>query len=126
VPNLIATVSLLYGLDMARRREAEREVAALERSLSLVARLENDLLGVEKERKEQGVANAVLLMERYAPPAQAREFIEREKRAYERRLEEVLQVLGPRDPLVRLARAMLASHRRYYQARPERVDPAPG
>ena len=124
VPNLMATVSLLYGLDIARRR-VERDVAALERYVSIVARLENDLFGVEKERREGTVANAVLLMERYLTKEPAREFIQAEKQAYERRLQESLSALGIRDPLARLVRAMLASHRSYYAARPLRTDRSP-
>ncbi len=120
VPNLMATTSLLYKHDIATRREGH-EVAQIERMLSIVARLENDTFGVEKERGE-GTTNALLILEAITTQEKARAFVEDDKRSYERRLREAMRSLGPSDPIVKLASAMLASHRKYYEARPTRTD----
>ncbi len=123
VRNILATASVLYRMDWVARR-AGPNMSDLERYLGLVARLENDAYGFEKERKEGCFANAVLLMEQFMPTATARAFVEAQKQAYEALLLKGLQALPAEDSFVRFVNAVLEAHRAWYQMRPARYDQA--
>jgi hypothetical protein len=123
MPNVIATASCLYHLDVVNRRRDYR-VVDLERYLSAYTRLENDLEGIEKERREQSPSNAVLLMERYMSNEQAKEFVLRQKQGYVMLVNQGLHALGPEDPLGRFMRATMTAHEKWYGHTPDRYDAA--
>lgn len=115
VPYIIATASLLYQLEMPRRLE-EEPIRRLLRHLSISCRLHNDVFSVDKERQEGSRANAVLLLERFLPPEQARALVLDDLRGYERMLAGDVARLSAGDPFARLARVMPEAHRVLYTA----------
>jgi hypothetical protein len=122
--------SILPAAYLARRmdrpaRHADPRVAAVERYLYLSQRLLNDLHSAEKERREghEGrVSNSVLLLERDLPRATAREFVERQRRGYERLLFDHLDRLGPDDPFAATITRLVHCIRGWYQAGPHRFE----
>ena len=119
IRNILSTASILYRMDWANRRRDTR-LMDLERYLALIARLENDAYGFEKERREGCFANAVLLMERHLPTQAAKKFIDEQREAYEALLGQGLASLAPDDPFAVLANGFLEAHRKWYGHRPER------
>lgn len=109
VPHILATASILYDLDLAARLELP-PVQRLVRNLAAYCRLHNDINGVAKDRREGCLANALLLVERHAPPDRARRFVEEELSGYRRMLQRDLSYLERDDPLYRLIRAIPAAH----------------
>jgi hypothetical protein len=121
VRNILATMSILYRMNWVNRRQ-NPDLADLERYLGLVARLENDAYGFEKERREGCLANAVLLVESYMTTARAAEFVVAQKAAYESLLGRGLARLSPADPFVQFTSAVLEAHRQWYHRRPPRYE----
>lgn len=119
VRNILATASILFRMKWASRR-ADSTLADMERYLGLIARLENDAYGFEKERREGCFANAVLLMEQFTPTA--KDFIDRQRIAYEELLLSRVEMLPPDDSFRRFTGNVLSSHRAWYQMRPERYN----
>lgn len=121
VRSLLATTSLLGGLDLATRR-GELWVANLDRYMCLDARLENDVHSLDVERKLGSKANAVLLMEQALPPAAALAFVEEQRAGLVRLIDQGCALLGPSDPIARLITSVQQTHRRWYQTRPSRYQ----
>jgi hypothetical protein len=119
--NIVATASILYHMNVANRRR-EPHFARIERNLCLFARLENDLHGFEKERRERSPTNSVLLMEQFMPIDRAKSFILRQKQGYRSLLQQDLSTLALEDPFVEFVTAMLTAHDQWYGQRPERYE----
>jgi hypothetical protein len=114
VLHFMATVSLVFRLDMHRRMTDERFCRML-RNLSLAGRLVNDLAGVEKDRAAGERANAVLLLEEFLSPERARDFVAAQREGYKRLLFRDLESLGTEDVFAGLARMTLHTIERYYE-----------
>lgn len=114
VDNLAAASSLVGGLGLAGRILQPGLEQGI-RYLCTVARLENDLVSYEKDRRERCLANATLVMERFMPLQQAVVFVTAERRAYEELLKGVFTRLEPEDPFIQLARNMLDGHAQFYE-----------
>lgn len=126
VPQILATVSVIYGLDMPSR-VGDPHFERLVRNLSIISRLQNDYYSAEKERREGCRANAALLMEAFMTPEQASAFVADERRGYERMLDEDIAAIGADDMFCRLAKVMIASQERLYTTPRERYHgPAEG
>jgi hypothetical protein len=119
--NITATASLLYDMNVARRRH-DPQFASIERYLCLFARLENDLHSFEKERREKSPTNSVLLMEQVMPLGVARDFVLTQKQGYRSLLDHGLETLPPEDKFVRFVKALLLAHEQWYGQRPERYE----
>ncbi|HEX8274359.1 MAG TPA: terpene synthase family protein [Longimicrobiaceae bacterium] len=115
VAHTVAALSLAHGLGLAAEAGEPRFRSALRR-LCLSMRLRNDLAGVERERREGSRANGVLLLERRLPSDEARDFVEAERRGYERKLAEELSGFPPSHPFPRVARVMAEAVERFYAA----------
>lgn len=113
VPQILATVSVIYKLDMPSR-VGDRHFDRLVRNLSIISRLQNDYYSAEKERREGCRANAVLLLEAFMPPEKASAFVVEERAGYERMLQEDMDAMGADDAFCRLAKVMIASQERLY------------
>lgn len=109
IPHLLTTASLLQGLRISSRLNDVR-VQSLVHHLGISCRLHNDIFSVDKEKAEGTSANAVILMEGFLPMDRARAFVSAELDGYNRMLAELVESLGPADPLARLARVMPAAH----------------
>lgn len=118
----MATISLICGFDMAARLRDPR-VSRMLRNLSLMLRLENDLMSAEVERANKVRANAVLLLEELLQRAQAVAFVTIQALGYRRLLERDFEELGARDPLVKSARALSAATIHFYAASRARYTP---
>lgn len=114
VVHFMATVSLVFGLDLHERMQGEAFRRML-RHLSLAGRLVNDLAGVESDRAAGERANAVLLLEPLLPPEQARAFVAAERDGYKRLLVRDLDRLGAQDIFAQLARMTLSTIEKYYE-----------
>lgn len=119
VRHCMATISLLFGHDMAARAKEARFQRML-RHLCLAMRLQNDLISAGKERAEGDRANAVFFMEALTSRADAIAFIAEQQRGYERLLARDIEALGPGDPFGRIAEVMLAMTARFYSLSRER------
>jgi hypothetical protein len=115
VENLVAGASLLGGLGLGARHR-EPLVAQALHYLCTVARLENDLHGHVRERKEGSLANAVLLLEHLMPLEQAAAFITAQLQDYKMLLGGALAELGAEDPFTVLAHNILACHASFYES----------
>jgi len=114
VLHFMATVSLVFGLDLHERMHDEAFRRML-RHLSLAGRLVNDLAGVEADRAAGERANAVLLLEGVLSPEQARAFVAAERDGYKRLLARDLEGLGAEDVFAALARMTLSTMEKYYE-----------
>lgn len=121
--NIIATASILYDMKVAERRK-DPFFVNLERYLCTFTRLENDLHGFEKERKEGSPTNSVLLMEQWMPTHQAKDFVLEQKKGFGTLLQKSLESLDPSDRFVQFARATLSAHEEWYGDLPDRYEPA--
>ena len=119
VPHVLAAISLVYGLDMPARL-TNPAFQGLVRHLALGSRLQNDLLGIERDRREGSTANAVLVSERYMGAEEARRFVSEQRQAHEQLLRHYSEALGADDPFARLAWAMIASQEQFYLTPRER------
>lgn len=105
-PHFLATVSLLYGLDLAARLTDPTFTRTM-RLLCLEMRLENDLVSAEKELEEGDSANVTQIMNRFMPLSIVTEFIEEQRRGFEQMVLDALDDLGPHDPFARAMRLVL-------------------
>lgn len=112
--HVLATASLLYDLGIARRATSE-PLQRLMRHLSLYCRVENDLNSLDKERREGSVANAVILMERFAPTEVCVAFLQDELEGQARLVATAAREVGDDDRLCQLARIMPEVHRVMYE-----------
>jgi hypothetical protein len=119
--NILATASSLYSMNVATRRR-DSNFAKLERCLCLFTRLENDLHGFEKERRERSPTNAVLLMEQFMPVERAMEFVLKQKHGYGMLLHSLLAAMTPGDQFVRFVRSTVAAHEEWYGQMPDRYS----
>lgn len=122
IPHVLAAISLVYGLDMPARL-SNPPFQGLIRHLALSSRLQNDLLGIERDRREGSPANAVLITERFMTAQLAHGFVADQRLAHERLLAQHSRELGVDDPFARLALAMLASQEQFYLTPRERYSP---
>jgi hypothetical protein len=121
LPHFLATVSLACDYRMELR--GDPLFRRIVRNLSLASRLQNDLASAEKERSVGDRANAVLLIERYTTPCQAREFVLAEQLSYEKMLLANLQSLDPSDPMIQFSTIILAMMDVFYKAPRKRYMP---
>lgn len=109
VPHFMATVSLVYGLDLATKL-SNPIYARLIRNLSLEMRLENDLVSLDKELDEGDCSNSVIVMSAVMDPRAATAFIEAQRAAFERKVLEDVALLGD-DPIARAVELVMeAAH----------------
>lgn len=120
IPHLMATVSLLYHLEMPQQMQRPL-FRQLLRHFAWLARLENDLVSADKERREGCKANAVLLLERHLS-ASATAIVQAEKEGIERLFLEDCQRIGQTHPLIVLAQSMHHAHGRWYDKQAKRYD----
>ncbi|AKT42789.1 terpene synthase family protein [Chondromyces crocatus] len=113
VPFILATAALVHRLDMPSRLH-EEAIRSLLRQLSISCRLHNDIFSVEKERREQSCANAVLVLERLLPAEQAERVARDDLQGYERMLRRDVDRLPPGDAFGVLGRVMPEAHRILY------------
>lgn len=121
LPHFLATVSLACNYRMELRGDSL--FRRIVRNLSLASRLQNDLASAEKERSVGDRANAVLLIERYMAPPQARGFVLAEQLSYEKMLLADLEALAPSDPLIQFSKIILAMMDVFYKAPRKRYTP---
>ena len=127
LPSILTAAYLVRRLDRPRRHGDPR-IGNVERYLYLSQRLLNDLVSAEKERREGHagrVSNAVLLLERELPPAQARAFVEAQRQGYERLLQHDLDRLGTRDPFAATLSRLVRCIQRWYATGPLRFETDP-
>ncbi|MBZ5709241.1 terpene synthase family protein [Nannocystis pusilla] len=127
LPSILTAAYLVRRLDRPRRLDDPR-VANIERYLYLSQRLLNDLKSAEKERREGHagrVSNSVLLLERDLSPAQARAFVEAQRRGYERLLQHNLDRLGTCDPFAATLSRLVRCIQRWYATGPLRFETDP-
>ena len=125
--SIMSSGYLAYGMNRPARH-GDARLAHVERYMLLSQRLLNDLYSAEKERDEGDAgrpSNLVLMMERLLPRAQARAFVEAQRRGYEQMMLDNLDLLGPGDPFARMTRATMACIRRWYEAGPLRYAGEP-
>jgi hypothetical protein len=125
LPRTVASASVLWGLDMASRAADPRFMRLLHHQ-AIVARLENDLYSVKRERAEGGGANAVFLLERHLSPEDARAFVQRELHGYLRLVEDDIQHFDGQAPLLRLCKLLTGMGEAYYNDARERYHPTAG
>jgi hypothetical protein len=114
LPHLLATVSLVYDYRFADRLADPLYTRAV-RSLAITTRLQNDLVSVQRERRDGDLANALLILEKVLGPQQAWALVRAERQSYERLLGRALEAFPPQDPLPPLARIIIAATERYYR-----------
>lgn len=119
VPHFVATISLVYNLDMHERLTDPTFVRML-RHLSLEMRLENDLVSLSKELEEGDCANSVLLLSDELGLERARAFVEQQRSGHERMALAAMNQLGAADPLVQAARLILEGAHWFHAAERER------
>ena len=113
MPHFLAAVSLACNYAMESRRDAL--FCRIVKNLSLAARLQNDLASAEKERSVGDRANAVLLIERFTTLTLSREFVRAEQLSYEKMLLRDLALLSAGDPIIQLAKIILAMMDVFYK-----------
>jgi hypothetical protein len=124
-PHFLATVSMLYGLDLPRRM-TDPSFTRILRHLSLEMRLENDLVSCEKEMDEGDNANVILIMNRFMPRDAVFDFIEEQRSGYERMVLDDLDELTPDDPLGRVMRLVLEGAHWFHSVEQDRYSkPSP-
>jgi terpene synthase-like protein len=122
--HFLATVSLAYDYRFVDR-VADSQYMRTVRSLAIATRLQNDLVSVDKERRDGERANAVLVLEELLGFEKACAFVRAERQSHERLLARDLAALPPHDPLVPLARIILAATEHYYRVAHSRYGAAP-
>jgi len=118
MPHFLTATSLACDYAMESRQDAL--FLRIVKNLSLAARLQNDLASAEKERSVGDRANAVLLIEAFTTSAQSREFVRAEQLSYEKMLLRDLALLPPGDPIIQLAKIVLAMMDVFYKIPRER------
>lgn len=121
VPHVLATISLLYGLNLPQRL-TDPAFTRLIRHLSLEIRLENDLMSVDKEIEEGDSANVTLIMNRFMPLSIVTEFIEEQRSSYEKLVRDDLEALMPDDLFGRAMRLLLEAAHWFYTVEQDRYS----
>jgi hypothetical protein len=121
VPHFLATVSMLYGLDLPQRM-TDPSFTRIIRHLSLEMRLENDLVSCEKEMDEGDNANVTMIMMRFMPREDVFEFIEEQRSGYERMVLDDLEELMPDDRLGRVMRLVLEGAHWFHNSTQDRYS----
>jgi hypothetical protein len=121
VPHVLATIALLYGLDMPQRM-TDPAFTRLIRHLSLEIRLENDLMSAEKELEEGDSANVTQIMNRFMPLSIVTDFIEEQRQSYERMVLDDLDALMPDDVFGRAMRLLLEAAHWFYTVEQDRYS----
>lgn len=114
IQHMLATLSLLHGLDMHERME-DPEFRSYLRNIGVLARLLNDLSSVERERKEGEANNVVLFLEGQVDGGGARSIIETRVRAHREHLARDRASLGEADVLASAGAMMLEAIERVYR-----------
>lgn len=113
IQHMLATLSLLHGLDMHDRME-ELVFRSYLRNIGVLARLLNDLSSVKRERTEGAPRNVVLFLEEQVDGDGARSIIETRVRAHREHLARDRKGLGDRDGLAHAGGLMLEAVERVY------------
>jgi len=113
IQHMLATLSLLHGLDMHARME-ELVFRSYLRNIGVLARLLNDLSSVERERSEVSPRNVMLFLEGQVDGTGARSIIEARVRAHREHLARDRKSLGERDVLAHAGGLMLEAVERVY------------
>jgi len=121
VPHFLATVSMLYGLDLPQRLSDPSFTRTI-RHLSLEMRLENDLVSVDKEIDEGDHANVMLIMNRFMPREAVFDFIEEQRCGFERMVIEDLDDLLPDDLLANAMRLVLEGAHWFHKIEQDRYS----
>lgn len=121
VPHFLATVSMLYGLDLPQRL-TDPAFTRIIRHLSLEMRLENDLVSCEKEIEEGDNANVMLIMNRFMPLHAVMDFIEEQRCGYERMVLDDLDDLLPDDAFGRVMRLVLEGAHWFHKVEQDRYS----
>lgn len=122
IQHMLATLSLLHGLDMHERME-EPVFRSFLRNLGVLARLLNDLSSVERERQEDSPRNAVIFLEGQVDGAGARSILETRVRAHRDHLARDRATLGEGDVLATAGELMLEAIERVYELPGVRYEP---
>jgi Terpene synthase family 2, C-terminal metal binding len=123
IQHMLATLSLIHGLDMHERME-ELVFRSYLRNIGVLARLLNDLSSVERERTEEAPRNVVLFLEGQVDGAGARSIIETRVRAHRDHLARDRASLGPHDVLAHAGAVMLEAVERVYTLPGVRYEPS--
>lgn len=123
IQHMLATLSLLHGLDMHERME-ELVFRSYLRNIGVLARLLNDLSSVARERSEGAPRNVVLFLEGQVDGEGARSIIETRVRAHREHLARDRASLGQHDVLAHAAAMMLESIERVYTLPGVRYEPS--
>lgn len=124
LPSILTAAYLVRRMNRPGRHDDPR-VGNIERYLYLSQRLLNDLKSAEKERREGHagrVSNSVLLLESELSRARAREFVEAQRRGYERLLQHNLDRLGPDDPFAATITRLVRCIHEWYTTGPLRFE----
>lgn len=111
--HMLATLSLLHGLDMHERME-ELVFRSYLRNIGVLVRLLNDRSSVERERSEDAPRNVVLFLEGQVDGDGARAIIETRVRAHREHMARDHASLGQRDGLAHAGALMLEAIERVY------------
>lgn len=122
IQHMLATLSLLHGLDMHHRME-EALFRSYLHNIGVLARLLNDLSSVERERKEIAPRNAVIFLEGQVAGDGARSILETRVRAHREHLSRDRAALGQTDVLANAAALMLEAIERVYSLPGVRYEP---
>ena len=123
IQHMLATLSLLHGLDMHARME-ELVFRSYLRNIGVLARLLNDLSSVARERAEGAPRNVVLLLEGQVDGDGARAIIETRVRAHREHLARDRASLGHHDVLAHAGALMLEAVERVYTLPGVRYEPS--
>lgn len=113
IQHMLATLSLLHGLDMHERME-ELVFRSYLRNIGVLARLLNDLSSVARERTEGAPRNVVLFLEGQVDGDGARSIIEARVRAHRDHMARDRASLGRDDVLAHAGALMLEAVERVY------------
>lgn len=120
--SITSAAYLAYGMNRPARH-GDGALAGVERFMLLSQRLLNDLYSAEKERKEGHAgrpSNLVLMMERLLPRAEARAFVEEQRRGYEAMMDADIALLGPEDRFGTMITTTMRCIRGWYELGPLR------
>lgn len=123
IQHMLATLSLLHGLDMHARME-ELGFRSYLRNIGVLARLLNDLASVARERSEGAPRNVVLLLEGQVDGSGARAIIETRVRAHRDHMARDRSSLGAHDLLAHAGALMLEAVERVYTLPGVRYEPS--
>ncbi|MCA9651428.1 MAG: hypothetical protein H6712_19995 [Myxococcales bacterium] len=122
IQHMLATLSLLHGLDMHGRME-DPVFRSFLRNIGVLARLLNDLSSVERERQETAPRNVVLFLEGQVDGEGPRSIIEARVKAHREHLARDRTSLGEADVLADCGMLMLEAIERVYKLPGIRYEP---